>query len=96
MNDPLPRDPRDPSRPWPPRGYELEETASIYVQPDERYIVSLIVGYDADDATDAMDAAHSALELTRDGGQAGTRWFVYDRETKVMHTFEQVEFDDRP
>jgi hypothetical protein len=95
MHDPLPRDPRNPEREWPPRGYELEETASIYVQPDERYIVSLIVGYDGDDCPNAKDAAHLALELTRDGGHAGTRWFVFDRQTGAMHTYEQVEFDDR-
>lgn len=80
---------------FPQREYAHEETASIYASHGDRYIVSLIVGYEDEDTKGPRDAADNAVELTRDGSQAGTRWFVFDRETKVLHTYEQSEFDNR-
>lgn len=79
---------------WPPRGYELHETASIYVDPAERYVVSLIVGYGEDDEVGGpRDAAYHAVDLTRDQGCDGTRIFVFDRHTGQMHSFEQGDID---
>lgn len=77
-----------------PAAQRATEVESIYVQPHNRWVVSLVVGYDEEDGVpDAKDAALSALELTRDGSQAGTQWFVYDRQTGHTHLFEQEEFD---
>lgn len=89
--------------------YDLVETESIYVDRKDRYVVSLIAGYtDEDIAEDypgddylptepterARMAAHYALELTRDEGQRGTAWFVYDRQERWMHSFEQAEIEE--
>jgi hypothetical protein len=73
--------------------FTREEVASIYVESDDRYVVSLIVGYHDGAASGAMDAALAALETTRDGAQYGTVWKVHDRVTGEMHTFEQEQFD---
>lgn len=97
-----------------------EETDSIYVGEEDRYVVSMIVGYSDDDLEDpyaevmdpdlafegeppewaadsavlrAKAAANAALDLTRDGGSGDTVWFVYDRQTKEMHEFEQGDFE---
>ncbi len=72
--------------------FRRHEVSSIYVHPAERFVVSLIVGY-ADEVRCAWEAALAALELTRDGGQGGTRWFVFDRCTGKLHSFDQDEFD---
>lgn len=78
---------------WPAHGFGLEETASIYVGDRERYVVSLIVGYEDDEVKSPLDAARAALALTNDEGASGTHWFVHDRETGERHCFEQREFD---
>jgi hypothetical protein len=72
--------------------FRRHEVSSIYVHPDERFVVSLIVGY-GDEVRYPWEAALAALELTRDGGHAGTRWFVFDRATNRLQSFEQEEFD---
>ena len=72
-----------------------EEVRSIYVGDRDRFVVSLIVGYgDGDDVHDPKTAAAAALSLTNDGGQEGTIWHVYDRQTGEVHQFEQHEFED--
>jgi len=83
------------------RGYRLRETDTIYANRDDRFIVSLIVGYTTEDLTGEdgagepshRDAARWALDLTRDDGANGTHWFVFDRLTGTMHVLEQDEFD---
>jgi hypothetical protein len=73
---------------WPPRGFRLEDVASIYVDPQDRYVVSFVDGrnHDADDEiTSPRDAARAAIGyLTECGG----RVFVTDRATSALHTFE--------
>ena len=84
---------------------------SIYVDPGERFLVSLVVSYaeadlnwsdddppfePVDDRTMALRAAAAALGLTREEGSRDTKWFVYDRETGEMHKFEQAEFEGVP
>lgn len=82
-----------------PKGFTLDEVESIYVGPRDRYVVALIVGYDEDDLQATYDthsgrlAARAALDLTTDGGCEDTTWFVYDRMTGLMHSYEQAEFD---
>jgi len=79
------------------RGNEFEryEVSSIYVHNDERFVVSLIVGYspDRDGVRTPEEAALATLDLTRDDGAGGTHWRVYDRATGQTHTFEQRIFD---
>jgi hypothetical protein len=75
------------------QGYRFHETASIYVEPEERYVVSLIVGYSDEDCASSEEAARAALELVTEIGAGGTRWFVYDRKADGMLSFEQKQFD---
>lgn len=78
-------------------GYADHETSSIYVDPRDRFVVSLIVGYDDDadgsNVQSPKEAAHYALKLTTDEASDGTFWFVFDRKTKEMHQFEQSDFE---
>lgn len=69
------------------------EIGNTYVQDDERYVVSLIVGYHEDDAGSVQEAAQAALALTRGEGSDGTHWYVYDRATGVLHLLEQRAFE---
>lgn len=72
-----------------------QEVSSIYDDEEDRWIVSLVVGYEPErDKVETIEqAAKAALELTRDGGQEGTYWYVYDRDTGRGKFFEQSEFD---
>jgi ribosomal protein L40E len=72
------------------------ELGNTYVSSSNRYVVSLIVGYDDNEAGEVRtphEAARAALGLTTDGGAADTHWYVYDRQTKILHLIEQGEFD---
>lgn len=79
------------------------EVQTIYVDHSDRFIVSLVVGYDSQTLgfagkpieEQAKQAAAAALELTRDAGSSDTFWYVYDRATKRMFEFEQSDFQDR-
>ena len=74
--------------------FTLDEVDSIYVLPGERYVVSLIVGYDPDEnVQSAEDAAHYALALTTDEASEGTHWYVFDRVTGDGRYFEQSEIE---
>ena len=77
------------------------EVQTTYVSPEDRYIVSLIVGYSVDDLSDQTrfedspkGALAAAIDLTRDEGSPDTIWFVYDRVTGQMHEFEQDDVSD--
>jgi hypothetical protein len=79
----------------------IDPVHSIYVGAQDRWIVQLVVGYRPEDGgEDPIDtplkAANLALSLTTNLGSCDTRWFVYDRETGVHHSFEQHEFEDAP
>lgn len=82
----------------------LAEIDTIYAHAEDRFIVSLIVGYTEEDlasgdydngdgAVTPKEAARWALDLVRDEGARGTNWFVFDRKTGRMHQFEQNQFD---
>lgn len=64
---------------WPPRGFVWTETASSYAGWNDRWIVSLIVGYGAEEAKTAAAACESAHDLVVGAGSEGTRWYVHDR-----------------
>lgn len=86
--------------------FSLAEVDTIYVHDEDRFIVSLIVGYSEEDLgyrlvpgddpeslATPKEAARWALDLTRDEGATGTHWFVFDRKTGRMYVFEQIDFD---
>ena len=72
------------------RKLEIHEIGNTYVGADDRFVVSLVIGYAAeDDVQTPEDALKHALDLTRDGGSWDTNWYVYDRQTGELHLFEQ-------
>lgn len=73
-----------------------EALNTIYVSElengdDERFIVSLIVGYDEqrDNIVSPEQAVAAAVALTKDHGQSGTMWHVFDRLTGESQFIEQ-------
>lgn len=84
------------------------EVGTIYVTDEDRFVVSLVVGYTDDIVRNNLDgpkprveqlakvAASAALQLTRDAGSDGTYWFVFDRRTGRWFEFEQGDFEDIP
>lgn len=73
-----------------------EKLDTIYVDPEDRFVVALIVGYQynpEDGVVGAADAAQAALDLTRDEGSYGTQWFVLDRQTGECRFLEQRDFE---
>lgn len=66
---------------------------TIYVSDSDRYIVSLVVGYQDADVESAHEAVAWALELTRDGDRDGTKWFVFDRKTGEGWFVRQGDID---
>jgi hypothetical protein len=64
-----------------------------FVADNDRYVVSLIVGYRDDEARNVYRAAASALDRTRDLGSFDTVWTVFDRHTGELHLLEQGEVD---
>lgn len=78
---------------WP----EVAEPYADGTDPIERYVVTLVVGFDPTTAggnvTDPKQAALAALDLTRDDHSRSTVWHVYDRDTGRLHRFDQSEFD---
>lgn len=85
------------------------EVQTQYVDPGDRFVVSMVIGYSDDIVRDNFEdgarprvesmakvAASAALQLTRDEGSSDTVWYVYDRKTGRWFHFEQDEFEDIP
>lgn len=70
------------------------EFGTIYLEDDDRFVVTLMSSYGKpdDEIETPADAAAALLGLATDSGADGTHWFVYDRATGVMH---QLELGDR-
>ncbi|MDW5593011.1 hypothetical protein VSS74_01590 [Conexibacter stalactiti] len=81
---------------WPPRGFTWTETASSYAGWNDRFIVSLIVGYGPDEAATAEDACALARDLVVGDGSDGTRWFVHDRAKGTDLVVHQGELPHVP
>lgn len=79
-------------------GGEAPEVSTYYASDDDRYIVSLVVGYrhSYDGASPSLEspraAAYWAYQLTRDEDAGHTLWYVFDRGTRVGQFFDQHEF----
>jgi len=73
--------------------FSITELGNTYVHPNDRYVVSLIVGYEDKEATSPEHAAAAALALTQDVDAGGTQWYVYDRKTGMLHLLEQSDFE---
>lgn len=81
------------------RGIRVHELGNTYLGDEDRFVVSLIVGYSERDMNDGEHpltpeaAAALALDLTTDGSCGETHWYVYDRKTGILHQLEQRAFD---
>lgn len=62
---------------------------ATYACDDERYLVSLVVSYAADEVSCPHEAIAQAIGLITDLGSADTVWCVLDRQTGVRHLIEQ-------
>src|ERR1035437_1185026 len=62
----------------PQSDFTLNELSSTYVDAKDRFVVSLIVGYntknDGSGVTTPQEAVGAALALTTDEGSSGTQW----------------------
>ena len=84
-------------------GILADDPGTPYVGVGDRYVVVYAVSYDHDcDPTDTgervaspRDAAHWALELTRDGSSGDTSWSVFDTKTRTWSTFCQAEIEEQ-
>lgn len=74
-----------------------------YVNGGDRYLVVFAVSYDhgvdptsmgEHRVTSARQAAHWAVELTRDGSQADNRWVVFDAERGEWTSFYQSDLGE--
>ena len=74
----------------------IEEIGNTYVGTEDRFVVSLVVGYsDSRDGIETPEeAAAAALALTTGGGSEDTHWYVYDRKSGEMTLLEQSVFED--
>lgn len=73
--------------------FNRKEVSSVYVGPDHRFVVSLIVG--VKDAHDARSAAAAVLGLTKYPQRGETVWTVHDRHTGETVEIKQAEFEDK-
>jgi hypothetical protein len=79
-----------------------DDPAVPTVSVDDRYVVIYALSFDHDDQPSksgeevhcARDAAHFALELTRDAGSADGIWRVFDRLTEQWSSFSQGEIEE--
>ncbi len=71
--------------------FALHELGNTYAHPTDRYVVSLIVGYQDDEAASPHHAAAAALALTQDAGAHDTHWYVYDRQTQTATEFGHLD-----
>ena len=78
----------------PHSAFTLSELGNTYADANNRYIVSLIVGYDDHEAASPIDAAAHALALTQDDDAADTHWYFFDRQTSLLHLIEQLEAEN--
>lgn len=69
-------------------------TRSIYLRPQQRYVVSLMVGYPESKVKSPEEAAAAALAMTLDKDSDSTTWFVHDLETREVYALEQKQFEN--
>jgi hypothetical protein len=83
---------------WPPRGITLNEVASAYCDPTERWVFSALIGYGGETEIEgpktADEVADAALEWLR---EPGAIVFVFDRHTGALtaHHVPDVEASRR-
>ena len=69
------------------KGIKPDEIGNTYLCDADRFVVSLVVGYEAGDGVSGprtpAEAVLHALNLTRDqeDGSFGTHWYCIDRKT---------------
>lgn len=69
------------------------ELGATYTDPADRYVVSYLYTTSERHATSPEAAAARALDLLRDDNAGDTQWWVYDRQTHILHDLEQADFE---
>lgn len=72
---------------------ELNELDTVYLRDTDRYVVSLVAGYSADEVKSAQQAAAAAAALVvLDKDSDDVLWHVFDRDRgeSSFHTTESV------
>lgn len=60
----------------------MAEIDTVYLKPEDRFVVSLVIGYGNDDVTCGEEAVAAALALvTFEEPSPETLWHVHDRQT---------------
>jgi hypothetical protein len=80
-------------QPPPPKKFELHEIGSTYAGPEDRFLVSLVVGYEPGEGVHTPEQALSrTLEMIQESESRGdTQWHVHDRKTGITHVLEQKQ-----
>ena len=77
-----------------PNAITLADIGNTYVSADDRFVVSLIVGYKESEGVDtALEAGRAALALTTASDSCDTHWYVHDRKTGVTQYFDQSDLE---
>lgn len=64
------------------RDLNPSEVDTVYLRPNDRYVVSLVIGYTNDDVASPEQAVAAAVALNvLDEDAHLTMWHVYDRES---------------
>lgn len=71
--------------------FNRKEVSSVYVEPGSRYVVSLVVGSDAETPEEAL---REALSRVQGPERAVTVWSVHDRETGETYQMYQSEVEE--
>lgn len=71
--------------------FNRREVSSVYVGTGHRFVISLIVGVNADNVE---DAAAVALGMTKYPRKGDTVWCVHDRQSGESHEVRQSSFED--
>ena len=74
--------------------FNRNEVSSVYVRASARYVVSLIVGMEAEEVSSPEAAVAAVLQLTRGPDRKSLVWQVHDRETGETKEIEQSLVDD--
>ena len=74
---------------------QLFEIGNTYVGEQDRFVVSVVIGYsESDGVTSPLEALQAGIRLIEGEGSEDTHFYVYDRKTKQLQLFERSDAED--